>query len=111
MTVSFSDALARLRSQNCGSCRYQFNPAPFLDEVECERLGRWYDEAVLALTEDWGPPLDPAPRVAEPIDVERVACWRRPIGMAFVLLWWGDNTRVRYLEIGLARRGRLFLGG
>jgi hypothetical protein len=110
VAVSFAEALARLRSPACGTCRYRFAPASFLDEVDYARLGDWYGEAVAALTADYGPALDPPPRVAEPIDVERVACWRRPGGIVFVLLWLGDNTRVRYLELGLAARGTVFAG-
>lgn len=109
MALPFVEAMARLRSPGCEACRYPFS-ASFLDEEDYARLGDWYDEAVAALTASDGPPLEPTPRIAEPIDVERVACWRRPGGLAFALLSWGDNTRVRYLEIGLAARGTLFTG-
>jgi hypothetical protein len=110
VAVPFAEALDRIRSPGCGACRFRFDPASFMDEDDYARLGRWYAEAVAALSATDGPPLDPPPRVAEPVAVDRVACWRRPGGMAFALLWWGDNTRVRYLEIGVAARGTVFAG-
>lgn len=110
MAVPFAEALASIQSPDCGTCRYRLAPASFLDEEDYVRLGRWYTEAVAALTAAYGAPLDPPPRVAEPLDVEQVACWRRTGGMAFVLLWWGDNTRTRYLDLGLAARGTVFAG-
>jgi hypothetical protein len=110
VVVLFAEALSRLQSPNCGTCRYRFGPASFEDEEDYDKLGRWYADAVAALTNDFGPPLEPPPQIAEPIDAEKVACWRRPGGMAFVLLAWEDNTRVRYLEVGLAARGTMFAG-
>lgn len=109
MVVPFADALGRLLAPGVGRCVFRYS-AGFLDEDEYTRLGSWYDETVAALTAAFGPPLDPAPQVVEPIDVERVACWRRPNGIAFAMLWFGDNTRVRILELGLAKRGEIFAG-
>jgi hypothetical protein len=106
---SLTEVLTAVQSPGAGPCLFRFSASAF-DDDDYDRLGAWYDEAAATLAGTFGPPLEPCPRVIEPIDVERVACWRRPGGFAFVLLWWGDNTRVRLLEVGLAAPGTVFAG-
>lgn len=107
MAESLQDALAAVQADGATPCLFQFSASAF-DEEEYDQLSVDYDRAVEALRRSFGPPLNDPPPIVEPIDVEKVSCWRRPAGMAFVLLWWGDNTRVRLLEVGIAAPGNLF---
>jgi hypothetical protein len=109
MALTFSEALAALRSPACGVCRYRFGPAGFDDEDGYDRLGTQFTEAVAALTETDGPPLDPGPTFPG-MDIERAVCWRRGERAAYVALSWEDNTRCRFLTLGLARRGEVIAG-
>jgi hypothetical protein len=56
-----------------------------------------------------GPPLEPTPAFPG-AHVDRAACWRRERGMLYALLSWEDNTRIRILTLGLARRGTVVAG-
>lgn len=85
--------------------------AGFLDEEDYTRLKSWYHDAVSILTQAFGTPLQAPCRVLDPIDVEHVTCWHRPAGIAYIMLWWGDNTRVRILELGLVTPGERFAPG
>jgi len=107
MAESLQDALAAVQADGATPCLFRFFASAF-DEEEYDQLGVDYDRAVEALRRSFGPPLNDPPPIVEPIDVEKVTCWQRPAGMAFVLLWWGDNTRVRLLDVGIAAPGNLF---
>jgi len=105
--LPFAEALAGLLAPGVGSFLYRFT-ADFPDGSEIDRLAVRYGEAVAALTGAFGPPLDWNPRVVGPLDIDRVTCWQRPGGLAYVMLWWDDNTRVRCLELGSGGPGDLF---
>jgi hypothetical protein len=107
---SFAEVLDRLRSPACGACRYEFGPASCFDDEGYGRLGALYAEAVAGLTATDGPSLEPTPTFPG-VDVEQAACWRRGGGVLYALLSRGDNTRLRSLTLGLARRGTVVLEG
>jgi hypothetical protein len=107
MPESLQDALAAVLADGAVPCLFRFSASAF-DQEEYDQLGVDYDRAVEALWRVFGPPLKDPPPIVEPIDLEKVTCWQRSAGMVFVLLWWGDNTRVRLLEVGIAAPGNLF---
>ena len=105
---SFEEALVIVQTPATGADLYRASASCFDEEDEYDRLGEQYEQAVATLHAAFGPPIEPWPRVNEPIDVEKLTCWHRPAGIVYVMLWFGDNTRIRVLEIGLVKRDTMF---
>lgn len=102
--MTFSTTLSELRAGRTGACKHLVGSASFLDEEEYDQLEQQFDEAVLAFSASDGEPIQPTPRFPGQ-DVEKAKCWRRGAMILYVVLTFGDNTRMRMLTIGLAHPG------
>jgi hypothetical protein len=102
--MTFSEIVASLQTASAGVCEHLVGSASFVDEGDYEQLGLQYDDAVAAFTRSDGTPVEPTPRFPG-LDVERAACWRRGDLTLYAVLTFGDNTRIRTLTLGIARRG------
>jgi hypothetical protein len=110
MSLSFSEALARLTTDAGVVCRFRVGSASFDDEAEWERLGAEFDEAARAFTAAYGAPLA-GPCDYPGQDVDRSACWLVAGKVLYALLTLEDNTRIRWLTLGVANRGEVRISG